>query len=81
MYCHLDHYQEFSPSLKGVDHESWRNMTDQDKNTFVENLCDELAASADKWGKGPLDVPESKSIFDDGKSLCLNLLIAADARK
>ena len=69
MYCHLDHYQDFSPSLKRVDHESWRNMTDQDKNTFVEKLCDELAASADEWGQGPLDVPQSNIISNDGKSL------------
>ncbi|XP_042559344.1 cytosolic phospholipase A2 gamma-like [Clupea harengus] len=61
-----DHYQDFSRSLKRVDHESWRNKTDQDKNTFVENLCDELAASADKWGQGPLDVPQSNIISNDG---------------
>ena len=64
--CLLEYYQVFSPSLKRVDHESWRNKTDQDKKKFVKNLCGELAASADEWGQGPW---QSNGTFMDGKSL------------
>ena len=41
-------------------------MTDQDKKKFVENLCDELAASADEWSQGSLG-PQSNGA--DGKRL------------
>ncbi|XP_042559394.1 cytosolic phospholipase A2 gamma-like [Clupea harengus] len=59
-----DHYQVFSPSLEEVDHESWVNMTDQEKKKKVKNVCGELAASVDKWSRDHLYGCNSSGIFD-----------------
>ena len=77
--CLLEYYQVFSPSLKRVDHESWRKMTDQDKKNCVEKIYEELADSADEWGQGSLN--ECGGPWGDGKGLSLNLLSASNARR
>lgn len=62
----VDHYGEFVPTLQGVDDESWRKMTDQEKNNLVESICDELMASIEEWSPAM-----------DGKSFRSNLLQVA----
>ncbi|XP_062390951.1 cytosolic phospholipase A2 delta-like [Sardina pilchardus] len=41
---------DFSLSLKGLEQETWRNMTDRERKELVETISDELIASIDKWG-------------------------------
>ncbi|XP_048104986.1 cytosolic phospholipase A2 gamma-like [Alosa alosa] len=47
-------WADFSPTLKCVEHQSWRSMTDQMKEEHVERIRDELVASVDKWGHGQI---------------------------
>ncbi|KAG5278671.1 hypothetical protein AALO_G00101510 [Alosa alosa] len=43
-------WEDFSPTLMLVEHQSWGGMTDQEKEKHVESIHDELIASVDKWG-------------------------------
>ncbi|KAL2086798.1 hypothetical protein ACEWY4_017857 [Coilia grayii] len=49
-----DDYGAFSPTLLEVDHQIWKDMTEEERNEQMLKILEELIASSEEWAQGQI---------------------------